>query len=105
MVNLQLGCLAQLNVCMSSDNLQPSGTHSASTHVPSAGSLTVTVSCRFMAGGSDSDSSEDDRRVILRSARDKRLGELRDSCDEIRVRAYHLAALVPVSALILGQWS
>lgn len=42
---------------------------------------------RFLAG-SDSDSdSDDDRRVVLKSARDKRFSELSDTCDEIRVRA------------------
>ena len=37
-----------------------------------------------MAGSSDSDSDED-RRVVLKSARDKRLAELHDPVDEIRV--------------------
>jgi translation initiation factor 3 subunit C len=40
--------------------------------------------CRFLAGSSDSD-SDDERRVVLRSNRDKRLSELSDTCDEIRV--------------------
>jgi hypothetical protein len=40
---------------------------------------------RFLAG-SDSDSdSDEDRRVVLKSAKDKRFSELTDSCDEIRV--------------------
>lgn len=38
----------------------------------------------FLAGSSDSDSDED-RRVVLKSARDKRLAELHDTVDEIRV--------------------
>lgn len=42
--------------------------------------------CRFLAG-SDSDSDSDgDRRVVLKSAKDKRFSELGDTCDEIRVR-------------------
>jgi hypothetical protein len=44
------------------------------------------VPCRFLAG-SDSDSDSDgDRRVVLKSAKDKRFSELGDTCDEIRVR-------------------
>jgi hypothetical protein len=43
------------------------------------------LSCRFLAG-SDSDSDSDgDRRVVLKSAKDKRFSELTDTCDEIRV--------------------
>ena len=40
---------------------------------------------RFLAGSSDSD-SDDDRRVVLKSAKDKRFSELYDTTDEIRVR-------------------
>lgn len=47
---------------------------------------------RFLAG-SDSDSDSDgDRRVVLKSAKDKRFSELGDTCDEIRVRGAAAAA-------------
>jgi hypothetical protein len=47
---------------------------------------------RFLAG-SDSDSDSDgDRRVVLKSAKDKRFSELGDTCDEIRVRGAATAA-------------
>ena len=40
---------------------------------------------RFLAGSSDSE-SEDDRRVALRSNRDKSVAALRQSCDDIRTK-------------------
>lgn len=50
---------------------------------------------RFLAG-SDSDSDSDgDRRVVLKSAKDKRFSELGDTCDEIRVRGAAAAAVGP----------
>jgi hypothetical protein len=49
----------------------------------SAEQVSVTT-CRFLVG-SDSDSDEDDKRVV-RSAKDRRGEELRATCDEMRVR-------------------
>lgn len=50
------------------------------------GSLDYTVCwCRRFLAGSDSDSEEEDKRVV-RSAKDKRFEELSKSCDEMRVR-------------------
>lgn len=40
--------------------------------------------CRFLAGSSDSD-SDNDRRVV-KSEKDKRMGELAQTAEDIRVR-------------------
>jgi hypothetical protein len=53
---------------------------------------TKTKNHSFLAGSSDSDSDED-RRVVLKSARDKRLAELHDTVDEIRVSRWWLFIL------------
>ena len=52
-----------------------SGAASIFSHFP--------VACRFLAGSSDSDS--DDRKRVVRSAKDRRYEELRGTCEELRV--------------------
>lgn len=48
--------------------------------------LNVAALCRFLAGSDSDTDSDEDRRVVLKSAKDKRFSELSSTCDEIRVR-------------------
>ena len=58
----------------------------------------VVCLCRRFLAGSDSDSEEEDKRVV-RSAKDKRFEELSKSCDEMRVRSSALPEHLPLLPL------